>query len=117
MPFRVNNVVLDVVRFSDRPEPVATTVDTWTTASRYKQEVKVIGFIRVWELEVVEPSGPWSSSKAKQMKDLFEAGQPVSFVVDEANLYEVNTTVYITGFAMEIGRERVRRIRLTLQEA
>ena len=120
MTFTIDSRNLTVTRFSEDVEVIKTEWDAWEDGA-YKRKVKVCGTIRKWTLECIEENVAWADSAVKHLQDKAEAGNPVTWTINEGTTHSVNTDVYVLEVAVAYENteslQDYRRFTLTLQEA
>jgi hypothetical protein len=109
-------------RIQENVKSVGTFVDKWED-EKYKKKAKILGSVRSWSLRCYEENVAWTNSIARHLQEHMEAGDTVSFNIDEGDLHTVSSTnVYILDININYGKGAkassfIRHFTLRLQEA
>lgn len=109
-------------RIQENVKSVGTFVDKWEE-EKYKKKAKILGSVRSWSLRCYEENVGWTNSIARHLQEHMEAGDTVSFNIDEGALHTVSSTnVYILDININYRKGAkassfIRHFTLRLQEA
>ena len=109
---------LNVKSITASAQPVAVEWDSWENGT-YKRKYVSFGHIRRWALICYEKDIDWTNSSYQTLEQKLKTGEKVNFTVSDSQIYNINTTVYITSLelTLEPKGSNIREFRIEIQEA
>lgn len=119
MSVTLDGKTLNVVKWGESCDPIATQWDAWSGSSP-KRKVQVYRTLLTYTLDCVEQNVTWANSLANYFEAIENSGAQVTFYSDLVTRPVSSISVYVMHVAWtleNLGGQNIRKFTLTLQEA